>query len=155
MKFSLLTKEQFEALHQDFAKYLAAQQIDAKDWEAIKTNKPQKAQEALELFSDLVWTDVLSKTKYIEHTSPNELNLFNCGPLAMHRLVVKVAKSGFDFYKDADYQWFLKHPNDKTVSYFQAQKKYDQARAMAIFELIKKGGVISQGELYRSLLKQL
>ena len=39
MKYRQLTKEQFFELHEEFSKFLAAQQIDVKEWEAIKKEK--------------------------------------------------------------------------------------------------------------------
>jgi Family of unknown function (DUF6495) len=155
MKYTLLTKEQLESLHTDFAKFLASQQIDAKEWRIIKKNKPKIAQEELELFSDLVWEDVLSKAKYIEHFSPQQLNLFNCSATAIHRIVVKSAKPMFDFFKKKDFDWFLEHSTHTSFSYFQAQKKYDKERNLELFDLIKKGGVISKGDLYKSMLLKL
>ncbi len=155
MKYCLLTKEQLEALSDDFAKFLASQQVDAKEWEEIKKQKPQVAQEELELFSDLVWEEVLSKIKYIEHISPQELNLFNCGATGMHRLVVKSSKSDFNFYDETNYQWFLKNLNHPSLSYFQAQKKYRDSRNTELFEIIKKGGEIGKGYLYNTILNLL
>lgn len=155
MKYTLLTKEQLESLHTDFAKFLAAQQIDAKEWHIIKKDKPKMAQEELELFSDFVWEDVLSKTKYIEHFSPHQLNLFNCGTTAMHRIVVKIDNPNFDFFKDTDYKWFLDNLNHTGLSYFQAQKKYQRERNLELFDLIQKGGVISQGDLYKNMLLKI
>lgn len=151
----MLTKEQFEALNDDFAKFLASQQIDKKEWEEIQKSKPHIALEELELFSDLVWEDVLTKVKYIKHLSPNEINLFNCGASAMHRMVVKINKPNFNFYEEKDYQWFLKNLNHLSLTYFQAQKKYLQNRNAEIFELIKKGGIISKGDLYHTILNQI
>jgi len=151
----LLTKEQLEALNKDFARFLASQQIDMKEWRDIKENKPQIAQEELELFSDLVWDDVLSKTKYIEHFSTKQLDLFNCGPTNMHRIVIKINKQDFDLFKKEDYQWFLSHLNHKSLSYFQAQKKYQKNRNIELFDLVKKGGIIGNGHLYKNMLIQI
>ena len=111
MKYTLLTKEQLESLHKDFAKFLASQQIDVVEWDDIKLHKPKIAQEEIELFSDLVWDDVLTKTKYINHISPKQLDLFNCSATGMHRIVVKISKKGFDFFNAEDYKWFLKNLN--------------------------------------------
>jgi hypothetical protein len=36
MKYKRLTKEQFEALHMEFANFLATQSIDKKEWDVIK-----------------------------------------------------------------------------------------------------------------------
>jgi len=155
MKYTLLTKEQLENLHGEFATFLATQQIDAKEWKTIKSDKPKITQEELELFSDLVWEDVLSKTKYIEHLSPQQIDLFNCGSKSIHRIVVKISKNNFDFFNVKDYKWFLKNLNHDSLIFFQAQKKYTNDRNLELFELIQKGAVISKGELYKNMLLKI
>jgi len=65
MKYRQLTKEQFESLHEEFAQFLATQSIDAKEWNQIKKSKPQVAEDEMNIFSDVVWDDVLTKTAYI------------------------------------------------------------------------------------------
>jgi uncharacterized protein DUF6495 len=155
MKYTLLTKEQLVSLHKDFAKFLASQQIDVTEWEAIKLQKPKIAQEELELFSDLVWDDVLAKTKYIDHISPTQIDLFNCTITGMHRIVVKISKEGFDFFNEEDYNWFLENLNHKSLTFFQAQKKYQKERNLELFDLVQKGGIISKGELYKNMLLKI
>ncbi|MCF6213637.1 MAG: DUF6495 family protein [Flavobacteriaceae bacterium] len=155
MKYMLLTKEQLETLHQDFAKFLASQQIDSKEWAHIKKNKPEVVSEELELFSDLVWDDVLTKTRYLEHFSTTQIDLFKCGAKSAHRIVVRVAKPNFNFFEKADYQWFLNNPTHKDISYLQALKNYESERNLEIFNFIKKGSVISKGDLYKSILIQI
>ena len=73
MKYRQLTKEQFESLHEDFAKFLATQSIDAKEWKQIKKEKAQVAEEEMNIFSDVVWDDVLTKTAYLEHFSKQSI----------------------------------------------------------------------------------
>jgi len=69
MKYRQLTKEQFESLHQEFAHFLASQSIDVNEWNQIKKEKPQVAEDEMNVFSDMVWDDVLTKTNYVEHFS--------------------------------------------------------------------------------------
>ena len=64
MKYRQLTKEQFEELHQEFATFLATQQVDVNEWNSIKESKPEVAEEEMNIFSDLVWDKVLLKTNY-------------------------------------------------------------------------------------------
>ena len=78
MKYARLTKEQFEELHQEFINFLATQSITADEWEDIKTNKPNVAEQELDTFSDLVWFGVLGKVEYLEHISPQQIHLFQC-----------------------------------------------------------------------------
>ena len=67
MKYRQLTKEQFESLHEEFATFLATQSIDVKEWNQIKNEKPNVAEDEMNVFSDVVWDEVLTKTQYLEH----------------------------------------------------------------------------------------
>jgi len=90
MKYRQLTKEQFLELNHEFAKFLATQQIDSKEWNTIKKNKPLMAEEELNIFSDVVWEDVLTKTEYLEHISKNDINLFKCNSKEIIRIYIKL-----------------------------------------------------------------
>ncbi len=61
MKYRQLTKEQLESLHQEFAKFLAMQNIDKAEWDTLKKEKPQVAGDEIKFFSVCVWDDVLNK----------------------------------------------------------------------------------------------
>lgn len=147
MKYRQLTKEQFESLHEEFARFLASQSIDVKEWEEIKTEKPHIAEEEMNVFSDVVWDDVLTKTNYIEHFSARTLNLFKCEAEQMHRIVIQI-EHDVNLLEQTGYEWLLKHPSDDKVSYFTGTKKYEGDRNKEVFDLIEKGGQISKGELY-------
>jgi len=151
MKYKQLAREQFEALHEEFSKFLATQQIDVKDWENIKKDKPSLAEEELNLFSDLVWENVLSKTNYLEHFSKQNINLFKCEQNEILRVVVQINKPEFDFFNEKDYQWFIDNTTDDSIQFFKGVKKYDQERSLELFDLIKKGSVISDGKLFESV----
>ncbi|MCF6349020.1 MAG: DUF6495 family protein [Flavobacteriaceae bacterium] len=153
MKYKQLTKEQFNELHQEFAQFLATQQIDANEWNIIKKDKPEMAEEELNLFSDVVWNDVLNKIKYLEHFSKQSLNLFKCDVKEILRIVVQVNRSEFDFFNDKDYQWFINNTNDDSIQFFKGTKVYDKERNIELFDLIQKGSVICDGKLYESVFK--
>ena len=75
MKYTRLTKEQFEELYQEFINFLATQAIDKAEWDKIKTEKPEVAEQELDVFSDLVWEGVLGRAEYLEHFSKNHIFL--------------------------------------------------------------------------------
>ena len=54
MKYSRLTKEQFEALHLEFARFLAALGIDAEHWKQLKEEKSPKVEELLDFLQLLL-----------------------------------------------------------------------------------------------------
>ena len=154
MKYRQLTKEQFSELHKEFAEFLATQQIDAKEWIKIKEEKPSMAEEELNIFSDVVWEDVLTKTEYLEHISANDINLFKCNSEVIIRIYIKLKDKNKSFLNINDFQWFLKNPLDEDFEYFKAEKKYAKDRNQELFELIEMGSQISKGELF-TVINQL
>ncbi|WBX70139.1 DUF6495 family protein [Tenacibaculum retecalamus] len=147
MKYRQLTKEQFEGLHEEFARFLASQSIDAKEWKELKEEKPQVAEDEMNVFSDVVWDDVLTKTAYLEHFSPKVVNLFKCDEEEIHRIVIKVDKE-INLLEQEGFEWLMKNPNDKKIEFFTGTKKYEQERNTEVFDLIEKGSTISKGELF-------
>ncbi|TCP23363.1 hypothetical protein EV195_10989 [Tenacibaculum skagerrakense] len=147
MKYRQLTKEQFESLHEEFSKFLATQSIDVKEWTTIKTENPSLAEEEMNLFSDVVWEDVLNKTEYLEHFSSKTINLFKCFDNEIKRIVIKVEED-IDLLTENGYNWLLEHYNNQEVSFFQGKKEYTTERNLEIFDLIEKGSTISNGDLF-------
>jgi hypothetical protein len=57
VKYTRLTKEQFEELTQEFSTFLATQTIDKAEWDTIKAENRELRKNWM--FSDLVWENVL------------------------------------------------------------------------------------------------
>ena len=151
MKYRQLTKEQFLELHKEFSTFLATQQIDVKEWEIIKKEKPLVAEEELNIFSDLVWEDVLSKTEFLVHFSDNHINLFKCNSKEIIRIYIQLKDLNKSFLNAEDFKWFQQNPLDDSFEYFKAVKKYSKERSIELFELIEKGSEISKGELFTAI----
>lgn len=148
MKYARLTKEQFEELHQEFINFLATQTITADEWNAIKTNTPEVAEEELDVFSDLVWEGVLSKAKYIEHISPQQMHLFDLEETQIHLIALKLNNS-VDLTTSEGYQWLRDNLLSDDVEIFQAKKEYGSDKNQDKFKLIQQGGVITKGDLFK------
>ncbi len=155
MKYTKLSKEQFEELNEEFAVFLAAQSIDDKEWTKIKDEKPELAEKQLEVFSDFVWDKVMNKTGYLEHFSKDSFNLFKCNEKDMERIVVKVNKEGINLLDTADFDWLLDNSKDPRIEYLKGKKTYSADKNLEIFDLIQKGGVVSDGKLFDAINKML
>ena len=148
MKYRQLTKEQFESLHEDFARFLATQSIDAKEWSQIKTEKLDVAEEVMNVFSDVFWDDVLTKTNYVEHFSKTSVNLFKCDAVEIHRIAIKITWD-INLLEQEGFEWLMQNPMDNSVEIFRGSKPYNQEdRNTEIFDLIEKGSSISKGEIF-------
>lgn len=148
MKYRQLTKEQFESLHEEFSKFLATQSIDVNEWKTIKETNPQLAEEEMNLFSDIVWEDVLNKAKFLEHVSPQVINLFKCDERVIERIVIKTTKE-IDLLTENGYTWLLENYSSNEVTFLNGKKEYTNKRNVEIFDLIEKGSTISDGRLYQ------
>ncbi|MDO3694427.1 DUF6495 family protein [Wenyingzhuangia sp. chi5] len=151
MKYIQLTKEQLEELHQEFATFLATQQIDVKEWNDIKANKPEVADEEINIFSDMVWEDVLTKAEYVEHFSKSSINLFYCTEGLIQRIMIKSNDDTIDLSSQQGIQTLLNNPKSKQFEFFKGAKKYAKERNLEIFDLILKGASINkEGALYQN-----
>lgn len=148
MKYSRLTKEQFEELHQEFINFLATQSITAEEWESIKIEKPEVAEEELDVFSDLVWEGVLSKVEYIEHISTQQLHLFHCDDNEMHLIALKLKTTDVDLTTKEGFQWLRANLLSDDIEFYNAKKSYGEDKHQDIFNIIQQGGVITKGQLF-------
>lgn len=149
MKYSRLTKEQFEELHQEFINFLATQSITVDEWTDIKTNKPEVAEQELDVFSDLVWEGVLNKATYLEHISPQQMHLFHLGENNMHVIAVKLTIDDKDLTKKEGFNWLRDNLLDDAVEFLQANKTYSEDKNLDKFKLIQQGSNITKGDLFK------
>ena len=148
MKYARLTKEQFEELHQEFINFLATQSITAEEWQTIKTEKPDVAEQELDVFSDLVWEGVLTAAKYLEHIAPQNIHLFALNEDHMHLIGIKIEKEDVDVTTPEGFNWLRNNLMDENVEFAQANKEYTEDKNLDKFALIQQGSVITKGELY-------
>ena len=148
MKYARLTKEQFEELHQEFINFLATQSITAEEWQTIKTEKTEVAEQELDVFSDLVWEGVLTAAKYLEHISPKNIHLFALNDDHMHLIGIKIEKEDVDVTTQEGFNWLRNNLMDESVEFAQAKKEYSDDKNLDKFTLIQQGSNITKGELY-------
>jgi len=149
MKYTRLTKEQFEELHQEFINFLATQSITADEWKDLKKNKPESAEQELDVFSDLVWFGVLSKVEYLEHISPQHIHLFKCKEKNMHLIALKLKHDQVDLTTTEGFQWLRDNLLSNDIEFFNANKDYSDDKHLDIFKLIQSGANITKGELFQ------
>lgn len=151
MKYARLTKEQFDELHAEFASFLATQAIDRKEWEELKLNKPEVAEQELDVFSDLIWEGVLSRAEFLEHFSKNHIFLFRCFDTYVQSIVLKSLSAEVDFLTKEGLQWLSDNMFTDTIEMKVGKKVFTDERNTSIFELIKQGAFLSDGQLFTQI----
>ena len=151
MKYTRLSKEQFESLNEKFAVFLAAQSIDKIQWDQIKSQNPSLTEELLDLFSDMVWDQSLDKIIYLENRSDHNLFLFKCEDSRIDLILIKL-KEDCPSLMQKDYkQWLVGHLSDPRVTIFESSRSFPEDFKDEKFKLMNKGATISEGETFEDL----
>ncbi len=153
MKYTRLTKEQLEELHPEFINFLATQSIDKSEWDKIKQEQPQVAEQELDVFSDLIWEGVLTRAEYLEHFSSSHGFLFHCTETQVHSIILKVLDANVDLLTREGMQFLSENMFTDKIEIRTGRKEYAGERNVAIFELIQQGAFLSDGRFYNELLK--
>lgn len=151
MKYQRLDFKTLEALHQEFAEFLAINGIDGPAWKSIKENRKEDAEKMLDLFSETVWETSLRKCQYLEIVAPQFIHTYQC--LSDQMVLIALENDGsIDFTSLKDWSSLASNPHLKV---YTSNKKYEKERAIELYEMILKGAVISNGETFKKLAQLL
>lgn len=151
MKYARLTKEQLEELHPEFITFLATQSIDKNEWDEIKNNKPEIAEQEIDVFSDMIWDKALTNVSFIDHFSTNYIFLFKCVGNVVFSFVIKTQNPTIDFVSKEGINWLSENMFSDEVEIQKGKKDISNDRNGSLFSIIKQGGIISKGELFIKL----
>lgn len=151
MKYARLTKEQLEELHPEFITFLATQSIDKNEWDDLKENKPEIAEQEIDVFSDMIWERALTNVSYIDHFSRNYIFLFKCVGVTVFSYVINATSNEINFLSQEGINWLSENMSSDEVVIQKGKKDISDDRNGSLFEIIKQGGLISKGELFNKL----
>ncbi|MDC7998169.1 DUF6495 family protein [Gilvibacter sediminis] len=151
MKYTRLTKEQFEELQEEFTRFLATQSITADEWQQLKTQQPEVAEAELDVFSDLVWEGALNAAKYLENASADQVFCIAIESEQMRMIHARIPSGVADLTQLEGRQWLLDHIQDDGVQLQTGTKTLGEERNQQIFGLIQQGAVIANKDLFEAL----
>jgi len=151
MKYSRLTKEQFDSLHEDFSIFLATQSIDKNQWDQIKTENLKLTDELLDFFSDIVWDQSLEKITYLENRSDSHLFLFKCENASIDMILIRLEEDCPSLMQKEYRQWLSKNLSDRRVIIFESSRSFQENFKEEKFKLINQGASVSDGETFQYL----
>lgn len=151
MKYKRLTSEELQALEKEFIHFLSSAQITGQDWLKMKEKELEKAEELIDVFSDVVYEKVMSKIKFLEYRDSKTLNIFNCTDDKIILIGLRVKEhSHMDLTaSDLFLQW--NEHNTSSVNIIKSEKKYIKDRGIEVFELLQSGCLITDDELFNLL----
>jgi len=151
MKYKRLTVEELRHLEKEFVSFLAHAQITAADWEKMKREENSKANELIEVFSDVVYDKVLKKITFLEYRDAKTLNIFKFNDKDIELAGIRVnAPSDIDLTKTEN---FNDINNFAGISIVYSQKKYSKEKEDEVFEMLENGCLITDEKLFNALIK--
>ena len=154
MKYRRLSKEELAEVEKEFINFLVTHTITGEDWLKIKRETPEKAEQLIELFSDIVFEKVLKKVEYLEFKSLTDIKTFQCLPDKIKLMGLHVAgESKLDFSQDMAPQQMMNllQESNAELKLYSAEKSYSKERELELFEMMESGCLISKGDLYKTL----
>ena len=145
MKFRRLSIQELEHLKDDFIKFLASNTITALDWEKTKQETPQKAEELIEIFSDVVMEKVYSKIELLELIEPKSIVFFKFDDELMTIL-------GINSNAEIDFTQLTEINSEMQISAFRQTKVLEKAqKPLEIHRLVESGALIGRANLFKTL----
>jgi len=153
MKYHRLSQEQLNAMHKEFSVFLAAQSIDKVSWDTIKSDHPERVDSLLDTFSDIVWDSIIEKCKYLKWNDQQQLFLFQCEPDTISVFIIKISNPSINIETPKGWEWLKTHFFSDAVEIFQSRRDYGGSRSLFIYDYLKKGAVITDGQQYDEIAR--
>lgn len=149
MKYIRLSKEQLDELNFEFARFLAAQQIDANQWKRLKKENPKIVEDEIDVFSDMVWEKSLSRVQFLERFEKQSLSFIKINSNGMSLRSVVVNNPDIDMTTSEGMQWVSENFFSHQVQFYKGEKCFSEERNTEIFRLILQNYHISDGTYYQ------
>lgn len=154
MKYRRLSEDELKEMESEFIKFLASNGIPGDEWQAVISNDPDRMNELLDQFSDMVLDRALSNIKFIEHLSDKNIKSFYCLPDRIIMIGIDInEKDDMVFTDPASLKKLVDRSSESLpLKIFKSEKKYDGNREEEIYEMLKKGCQIISKERFEALL---
>jgi len=146
-KYRLLNNEELQNFEDEFVKYLVVNGIAADDWKKMLEEKPEAAQQIVDLFSDVVFEKIMRSAKFLQIKRKSYVQAIQCLEDKMIMVALSTKNPDLDLenldWTSIDYKEFEIH---------SAEKLYEGKREEELFKLTEIGYYLSKGELFKALM---
>lgn len=150
-KYRRLTLDELKDLEQEFVDFLIINGIAADDWVRIKVENPDKADDVLTLFSDVVLEGAMRKIRFLEFRTARDIKAFQCLPEKIILMGMRASDhSDVDFTDDGFFARAARKPPGE-VQVYTLEKRYNQVRELEVFDMIRNGCQISGGQTFKTI----
>jgi len=149
VKFRRLSIEELRELEQEFINFLVVNGIEAKDWEKMKQQDLQRAEDMLDIFSDFVFEKIFLKVRFLNLKSAKKIYSYQC---LEDKFVCVSAEISAQSMLDLGNLDLQNYPIDQKIFKIETnEKSYNLPRALELFILTQSGAEISDGTIFKKL----
>ena len=124
------------------------------EWRQINAETPDKAQDLVELFSDVVFGKVVEKVEYLIHRAPQDLKVFHFGDEQMTMVGLKLLNPAVNLREEPyleDLGLAIHDAGADNIKLIRGRKGYQKSREEEAFILLEQGCEITTAELFDRL----
>lgn len=154
MQYRCLTDQELKSLETELKQFLVSHGVMNDEWRKMNEEAPQKAQELVELFSDVVFAKVVETVEYLSHRAPQDLKVFHFGAEKMEMLGLKLFNPQVNLQEtpyQEDLGLAIKEAGADNVKLMRGTKAYQKTRSEEAFILLEQGCEITNHELFDRL----
>lgn len=146
-QYRRLSLKELENLHEEFIKFLLIQNLTLIDWEKIKKENKTKANQLIDIFSDLVFDKIMTDTHFALKVNDKRVEAYQFYSKEMMLLALQAKpNSAIDFNEQA-----LNEINFAELEIYKGKKSYKQDRNREVFQLLQNGAIKSDGKYFKQL----
>lgn len=154
MKYKRLSSEELQELQPEFVNFLATNQVTADDWVNLKASNMDRVDDLIDVFSDMVFENVLKKIKYVEHVTRQDWMVFHCKEEGLHMIGIQLSdESGLDLTDPDFFEQWNAAPDSVGITMYSKESTYTEEREKIIFQLLESGCSIAEEKLFNTLLE--
>jgi hypothetical protein len=155
MKYRRLSKEELEPLEKEFIDFLVVNGITADEWAKFQKEMPEKCNQVIDQFSEVVFTGIMRNVKYLELRTPNSIKTFHCLPEEIVLVGMDAPGDSTVNFMDKEFIAQAAHNPPAGLEVYTTTKPYAKEREVELFEMTQKGCTITDGRLFKALCLSL
>ena len=137
MRFRRLSTEELFSLETEFKQFLVIHELYDEEWRLLAEKDPDKAEQFIIQFSELVLGKVYQQISFLVHFSSTMVSFFDMRNNPLKAYHIKCSE-GLSLQNEADlHQALNAHFNQ--LQFYKGEKNLQEEKADEVFDLIKKG----------------
>lgn len=140
LKFRRLTENELKSFRKQFIAFLEKNNLNQNDWMLMQRREPSKARILIDIFSDMVFYSILSKSACMERLSTKEFKSYRFFKDKVIAICAKIKEdSPHSFNKDNLNEVLGKTLLNDNLEVLKAEKSFEKSREQEMFRFLNDG----------------